>query len=163
MRAYKIFPLRQIKPTNLSKAALGLTQIKDFLAKSPKLAAKVIFGGFIEDMQAVYSATDVLVCCSPSESFGLAMAEAASCALPIVATDVGNIRAIIKNGKSGFLVSPKNPQAIARRVQTLFKNPVLGVSLGKFAKDYVQKDFPLANYVRKVDLLYRQLLNSTSL
>ena len=135
-----------------------MKRIKNFLNDNPKLARRITFGGFIEDMPAVYSATDILVSSSPSESFGLAIAEAASCALPIVATDVGNIRAIIKNGKSGFLVSPKNPQAIARRIQTLFKNPVLGVSLGKFARGYVQKDLPLENYIAKVESQYRQLI-----
>jgi D-inositol-3-phosphate glycosyltransferase len=66
-----------------------------------------------------YRAADALVVCSYSESFGLSALEAQACGTPVVATDVGGLRHIVKDGVTGFLVDPRDPSVFAARLKTL--------------------------------------------
>jgi len=132
-------------------------QIKDYLSKNPALAEKIIFGGFIESMPAVYNATDILVSSSPKESFGLAMAEGAACSLPIIAT-VGNT--IVKNGQNGFLVKPQNPKAIAEKILTLATNPKVRKEFGENGRKLITGHFRLQDYVARIENVYFELLRT---
>src|SRR3990167_192231 len=134
-------------------------QIKDYLSKNPALAAKVTFGSFIESMPSVYNATDILVSSSPRESFGLAIAEGAACALPIIAT-VGNT--IVKNGRNGFLVKPQNPKAIAEKILTLAINPKLRKKFGENGRKLITRHFQLQDYVTRIENVYFELLKTTA-
>ena len=134
-------------------------QIKDFLKKKPRLAQKVTFSGFVQDMPQVYHATDVLVSTSISESFGLSILEAAASGLPIVATFSGNLQSIVKNNLNGFLVPPKNPEMIAEQVFRLFRKQSQRKVSRCAARAYVQKEFPLEKYVKTVEALYLNLIN----
>jgi D-inositol-3-phosphate glycosyltransferase len=64
-----------------------------------------------------YAATDVVAVPSHYESFGLVALEALACATPVVASDVGGLSSTIEDGRSGFLVPPDNPPALAARLE----------------------------------------------
>lgn len=136
-----------------------LEQIKNYLKENPQLSQKVTFAGFIKNMPSVYQASDVFVSTSKSESFGLALAEAAASCLPIVATNSGNQKMIVKNSKNGFLVPPQNPAAIAQQV-SLLKNIALRQSMGNYGRKYVTKNFELRRYVDSVEKNYLELLRN---
>ncbi len=74
------------------------------------LSDKVIWAGAIRDMPAVYSAIDILTCCSLSEGFPNVVGEAMACETPCVATDVGDSRWIVDN--TGEVVPVGAPQAL---------------------------------------------------
>lgn len=137
-----------------------LEEIKDFLTKNPKLAAKVIFGGFIEDMPKVYWASDIVVSTSSSaaESFGLALVEAASCAIPIVSTKTASQQLIVQDGKTGFLVLPKRPDLLAQKILYLAKNPNIRKKFGQNARTHIQNNFHLKKYYLQVESLYQDML-----
>ena len=137
-----------------------LEEIKDFLTENPKLAAKVFFGGFIEDMPKVYWASDVVVSTSssPAESFGLALVEAASCAIPIVSTKTASQQLIVQDGKTGFLVLPKRPDLLARKILYLAKNPGVRKKFGQNARVHIQNNFHLNKYCLEVESLYQKML-----
>lgn len=132
-----------------------LDEIKNFLKKHPQLNKKTVFGGFIEDMQLVYHATDILVSSSPKESFGLTILEGASCGLPTIAT-IGN--KIIKDSQTGFLVRPQNPKAIAEKILMLAKNSKLRKKLGENAQKHAKLHFQLQSYVAKIENIYMSYL-----
>lgn len=135
-------------------------QIREFLKKEPALKKRVVFGGFIDQMTAVYNASDVLLSTSHSESFGLALAEAAACGLPIVSTNTGGQRYIVKNNKTGFLAPPQNPQFIARKILILAKNPKLRRQFGQNGRKHIIENFSIEKYVGGVESIYLQLLKS---
>lgn len=128
--------------------------IENFLNENPRLAGKIIFGGFISHMPLVYQSTDVLVSSSTSESFGLALIEAASCGIPVVATNAGSQSIIVQNGKTGFLVPPQNPALIAQKVVILAKNKNFIATFGKNARRQIETNYNLETYVRNIQKSY---------
>lgn len=74
------------------------------------LSDKVIWAGTVRDMPAVYSAIDILTCCSLSEGFPNVVGEAMACETPCVATDVGDSRWIVDD--TGEVVPVGDPRAL---------------------------------------------------
>lgn len=93
-----------------------------YLAKSLKILKNVVFTGFIDDitLKKYYVLSDVYVCPSRLEGFGLTILEAMAAGKPVIATDVGAIPEII--GEAGVLVEPENPEALARAIIDLLRD-----------------------------------------
>ena len=131
--------------------------IKNFLKINPFLKKRVVFTGFLNDIEKIYQASDIYVCSSHSESFGLSLVEASMCSVPIVSTNNGNQSSIVKNNRTGFLVKPSAPLELAQKIMTLAANPSLRKSFGKNAESYTLKKFSLAGYVNSVEQNYSRL------
>jgi D-inositol-3-phosphate glycosyltransferase len=80
-----------------------------------------------------YRAADVVLVPSRSESFGLVALEAAACGRPVVASDVGGLRTIVEDGRTGFLVDGRDPEAYAARVESLLTDVALASEMGAAA------------------------------
>jgi D-inositol-3-phosphate glycosyltransferase len=80
-----------------------------------------------------YRAADVVVVCSHSESFGLSALEAHACGTPVVATAVGGLSHIVRDGVSGFLVDSRDPAEFAARLRSLLEGDGLRASLSAAA------------------------------
>lgn len=72
-----------------------------------------------DGLPSFYNASDALVVCSHSESFGLAALEAQACGTPVVGTPVGGLSYVVRDGMSGFLVDTRDPTVFASRLKTL--------------------------------------------
>jgi D-inositol-3-phosphate glycosyltransferase len=88
-----------------------------------------------EQLSEVYSAADVLVMPSRSESFGLAALEAQACGVPVVAAAVGGLRWTVAHGVSGFLIPGHDPGPYARRVVDLLRDPGQAARLSMGARE----------------------------
>jgi D-inositol-3-phosphate glycosyltransferase len=86
-------------------------------------------------LPSYYQAADALVVCSRSESFGLTALEAHACGIPIVATAVGGLTHIVRNGSSGWLVAEATPHAFAIKLQSLLTDDA---ERGSFARAAVE-------------------------
>ncbi|MBI4994184.1 glycosyltransferase family 4 protein [Candidatus Peregrinibacteria bacterium] len=110
-----------------------------------KLAAplknKILFLGRRKEIAKLMSAADIFVLPSIREAFGLVLLEASAAGLPIIASDVGGIKEIIDDGKTGILVQPENAQALAEAINKLLQNPMLATSLAHEAKSKVELKF----------------------
>jgi D-inositol-3-phosphate glycosyltransferase len=82
----------------------------------------------------VYSAADVLLAPSRSESFGLASLEAQACGVPVVAAAVGGFRSVVAHGESGFLVPGHDPRAYAERLVEVLRDRALARRLSAAAR-----------------------------
>ncbi len=80
-----------------------------------------------------YRAADVCLVPSRSESFGLVALEAAACGTPVVAADVGGLRSLVDDEHTGFLVSPRTPEAFAEPVARLLGDRALARTMGSRA------------------------------
>lgn len=138
--------------------------IKKYLSKNSDLSKKVIFKGFIdyEEMPSVYKATDIFVSSSHSESFGLALAEAQSTGVPVVATDKGGQHLIVKDGITGYLVPPKNPKKLAEKILKLIKSENLRYDFGIKGRANIEKNFSMETYTRNVEGVYLNIIRKSS-
>ncbi|MEX1263757.1 MAG: D-inositol-3-phosphate glycosyltransferase [Actinomycetota bacterium] len=77
-----------------------------------------------------YTAADVVLVPSRSESFGLVALEAQACGTPVVAADVGGLPYVVRDGRSGFLVDGHDPGDHAERLLQILRDPGLASSFG---------------------------------
>jgi glycosyltransferase involved in cell wall biosynthesis len=98
--------------------------------KRRRLTDLIRFAGHVADVPAALRASDIFVLPSESEALGLSIVEAMACGLPVVATNVGGIPEIILEGKTGFLVSPRNAYALASKLSELVKSQPLRIRMG---------------------------------
>lgn len=87
------------------------------------------------ELTAYYRAADVAVVCSHTESFGLAALEAQACGTPVVATDVGGLKHIVRDGQTGYLVEGRDPADFAGRLKTVLADEELRHRMGSAAID----------------------------
>src|SRR5215207_1019439 len=95
----------------------------------------------VEDVSRVVVKLDVLVSASRSEAFGLAMAEALVCGVPVVATATEGARSLIEDGVSGLLVPVGDVRALAAAVTSLLSNEERRLALGDQARRNARERF----------------------
>lgn len=78
----------------------------------------------------LYRAADVVVIPSASESFGLVALEAGACGTPVVATAVGGLRRLVRDGQTGYLVPSRDPAAFAEALSRIVTDPEARDRLG---------------------------------
>jgi glycosyltransferase involved in cell wall biosynthesis len=81
-------------------------------------------------LRIYYSAADVFVTTPWYEPFGITPLEAMACATPVVGADVGGIRSTVVDGGTGYLVPPRDPRSLARRLAELYRHPGRARRLG---------------------------------
>lgn len=91
-----------------------------------------------ETLPYYYSAADVCVMPSLYESFGLVALEAMACGTPVVASRVGGLPHVVRDGETGLLVPENDPEALAGTLQTLLADEVLRHRLGERAREVAQ-------------------------
>jgi len=121
------------------------------------LSKNVRLIGAQKDMAAIYNMMDVLVSSSLSEAFPNVIGEAMSCALPCVATDVGDSALLIGDG--GLLVPAADAPALAEAILRLLRDQVLRRSLGAAARARIQEHFSMAQMTARLEALYREILS----
>lgn len=78
------------------------------------------FVGYVtKDKSLYYKASDIFVLPSLSECFPLVLLEAMACELPIIASEVGGVSDLIKNGNTGVLIAPDQPRSLAISINSL--------------------------------------------
>ena len=100
--------------------------------------------GHVDDMQALYAASDIVVLPSWREGLSRALIEAAAMERPIVTTDVPGCRDVVDHGVSGLLVPLRDARAIELAVRLLIENPDLARRFGKAARKKVVAEFQVS-------------------
>jgi len=113
------------------------------LARAMGLAGRVEFLGSRgrAEIARLLHGCQVFVLPSRSEPFAIAITEAMACRKPVVASAVGGIPEIIENGKTGILVEPDNPAALANALLNILKDPSLQRSIAGNAYETVVARF----------------------
>lgn len=78
-----------------------------------------------EALKLYYSAADIFVTTPWYEPFGITPVEAMACGTPVIGSNVGGIKFTVRDGETGYLVPPQNPDAIAERMAHLYQHPEL--------------------------------------
>ena len=136
----------------LDKQAREL-QVKEF----------VYFLGFREDIPQILSSLDLFVLSSYLEGMGSSLLDAMAARLPVVATKTGGIPEVVTHRKTGLLVPPRNPSALAKAILKLYKDRDLASRLGQKGYEVVHKKFSAEAMAKKIIDLYERIAERKSL
>jgi len=134
----------------------------DGLVKTLDLQKRVLMLGLRLDTQRLFSALDIATLTSAyGEAFPQVVGEAMACGVPCVVTDVGDSNRIV--GKTGRVVPPQNPQALANAWDELLSMPeVERRRLGEAARERIKNVFSLETMVDKYSLVYQNVLKKAA-
>jgi glycosyltransferase involved in cell wall biosynthesis len=128
------------------------------LAARLGLDKEIVFLGFRRDIPRLLNTLDVFVLASLQEGLGVALLEAACAARPIVATNVGGIPEIVKDGDTGLLVPPADSESLADKIAHLLEHPEQGHCLGGNARALIRDRFSVTTMVESYVRLYEELV-----
>jgi D-inositol-3-phosphate glycosyltransferase len=111
-----------------------------------------------ERLADFYSAADVVLVPSRTESFGLVALEAQACGTPVIAADAGGLRHAVANGETGFLVAGQDPGAYADRLLWLLRDPELAVRMSAWATRHAG-GFSWDRTATDIRAVYREVLD----
>jgi len=115
-----------------------------------------------EILKYYYSAADVFVTTPWYEPFGITPLEAMACGTPVIGSNVGGIKFTVKDGETGYLVSPNDPDAIAERIAYLCQNPQNKAQFGCFGIQRAKDLFTWQQVASSVAALYEKVLATCS-
>ncbi|HYX49234.1 MAG TPA: glycosyltransferase, partial [Ktedonobacteraceae bacterium] len=128
-------------------AELGVTEYVRFIGKRQP-----------EELRDYYCAGDIAVTTPWYEPFGLTPLEAMACGRPVIGSAVGGITYTIKDGETGFIVPPRNPEALATQLEQLLNQPELMKQMGMAARKRVEHEFTWTITAMRTGALYEALL-----
>ena len=123
------------------------------------LSDVVEFLGDRHDLVSLLSAADLFLLPSAQESFGMAAMEAMACGTPVVASRVGGVPEVIKDGVTGFLCDPDDIDGMADRGVALLTDAGLHDRIGAAGSIVVHRDFCEDMIVPEYEAFYREVLD----
>ena len=94
------------------------------------------------------------------EPFGMVVLEAFSHGRPVVANAIGGLPELITHEKTGLLVPPFHPEALASEMERLFQNPDLLQSMSLQARNALDTRFSKEAWLRQINATYSKVLSS---
>jgi glycosyltransferase involved in cell wall biosynthesis len=129
------------------------------LAQSLGLGSGVRFLGVRDDVVQVMSAADGYVMSSAWEGMPMVLLEAAAAGLPIVTTRVGGNHEVVRDGESGFVVPPRDHEALGRAMLQLMElSETQRRSMGDRGREVIRAHYGLNRVVERWEELYRDVL-----
>jgi len=110
----------------------------------------VLFLGFREDVPQIMASLDLFVLSSYLEGLGTSIMDAMASHLPVVATEVGGIPELVTHEKTGLLVPPKNPAALAEAILRIYKDRKLAYYFGENGYKLVHEKYSSRAMAKKV-------------
>jgi glycosyltransferase involved in cell wall biosynthesis len=109
----------------------------------------------------IYSAADIFVLPALQDNFPNTALEALACGLPVIAFDAGGVPEIVRDGLTGLLVEPANPQALASAIEELVGNPERRKEMSANCRRIAVQEYALEVQARRYSDLYSSLLQVT--
>jgi glycosyltransferase involved in cell wall biosynthesis len=116
------------------------------------IEGRVVFTGWRADAFAIVNRMTIVVHPSTSEGFGLVVAEAMALGKPVIATRVGALRELVRDGVNGFAFDVGDVDTLTDRLRQLLADPALRERLGAAARKTVESEYQLEDKMRQ---LYR--------
>lgn len=114
------------------------------MAKEMRVSDVVKFYGKVdeEDLKRLYDECDVVVCPSRRsrrEAFGIVILEAMAKEKPVIASRIPGMESVVVEGRSGLLVPPSNPKALADAIASLVKDKDRMMAMGRYGRSIVER------------------------
>lgn len=128
------------------------------LVRQLGLEDQVIFLGKQENLEELYSISDLMLLLSEKESFGLVALEAMACGVPVIATNVGGIPEVIEDGKTGYTCNVGDIGDISDKAIRLLNDGALHQQFSQQSEVTVKTKFKAEQIVEQYEMLYFKLL-----
>lgn len=126
-------------------------------ARDLGIAARTHFTGWWHDIPAAMSDLDIVALTSRNEGTPVSLIEALACERPVVATDVGGVRFVVRDGETGLLCRPQDPAAFAGAIQRLFEQPDFARRLAIAGRASVRSRFHKDRLLSDISAVYEEL------
>ncbi len=124
-----------------------------------RIESNVTFAPSTLDTSVPLSIMDVFVLPSVLEGLGLAIIEAQAMGLPVVASDVGGIYTLVKDGVNGLLVPAEKPESLAEAILNLLNDKNLAAEMGRRAREQARQKFDLKEMVEGIEGVYKEVVS----
>lgn len=152
--------VEQIPPAKLLLVGDGECRAAmEALATRLQLKNSVRFAGWRRDLARIYGAIDIVVLASSNEGTPVALIEAMASARPVVATQVGGVADLVRNGETGLLVRPDDLRGFAAAMVRLASAASERSAMGAAGRRDVAVRFDSSRLVTDLDNMYRTALN----
>ncbi len=128
------------------------------LASRLGVRREIVFLGARTDVPQILAESDAFVLSSDYEGTSLAILEAMSAALPVVATDVGANRSVVEEGAAGLIVPPRDPAALATAMMRLLTDRVAAREMGRRGREVVRTRYSIESAAHATLALFDRLL-----
>ncbi|HVF12578.1 MAG TPA: glycosyltransferase family 4 protein [Actinomycetota bacterium] len=126
------------------------------------LGDRVHFTGWVSDLKTMYSALDLVMLTSRNEGTPLSLIEAAASARPTVATNVGGVRDVVREGVTGYLAPAGNVAELSRRAVEVLRRPEQARQMGNAGREWVRRRFSAERLSTDIQELYSEILRGTT-
>jgi glycosyltransferase involved in cell wall biosynthesis len=133
--------------------------IKEDVVKKYGIENNVIFLGERSDAEELYPIMDVFVLPSHREGLGIATLEASAMEKPVIVSNVGGCPETVENGKTGILVSVKDPNELSKAIIYIFENPEKAQKMGKEGRKKIIREFDENLVFERLVEEYKRLIN----
>lgn len=153
--------VQQHRKTRFILFGLGPDQdeLERFVARSD-LGAHVIFAGYRSDMDDIYNELDLVVQSSFTEGMPNVVIEALLMEVPVIATDVGGTREVLKHGLTGVLIAPGEHQSLVASIEEFTLNQQRFVSMAREGRQDMLLRFDHARRVERLAEVYETLIRA---
>jgi glycosyltransferase involved in cell wall biosynthesis len=126
------------------------------LTNKLKIEKSVKFVDSVDDTAGILPLMDLFVMPSLQEGLGLAVMEAQAAGLAVVASNIGGLNILVKDGENGRLVPPKDVDALAAAIVELLQSTDKARMFGQNARSFIENNFSQDLMVRQTESLYKE-------
>jgi glycosyltransferase involved in cell wall biosynthesis len=127
------------------------------LSRDLGIADRVHWLGLVTDPLSLLQASDLFLLATVGEAFGLVLAEAMACGVPVVASCAGAIPEVVENGQTGLLVKPRDPCSLADGIESLARDKPRRQKMAREAIARAHANFTLEKAVAETLRIYDSL------
>ncbi len=131
----------------------------EWLARSKQLGCQVLFLGKQESIADVLSIADLMLLPSENESFGLVALEAMASEVPIIASHVGGIPEVVRDGEDGYLSRPRDVEPMALKALSILTDEEKRRAMGRSARRHAQENFSSTEIIPRYESYYRKVID----
>lgn len=132
------------------------------LTQEMGLSDKVRFLGFIpnDQLPKYYNASELFICPTIRvESFGIVIAEAMACGIPVISSATGGTRYLVKNMLNGILFPPGNKKILSAAIQRIYSDSKLAYHMGQNARRYAVENLSSIRMGKDTEVLIKKLVD----
>jgi len=162
---YAVRAMKNLKNSDLRMVIAGDGPERAKVAEEAKRDSRISLAGTVphEKIDPYYKMADIILIPSITshgiqEATSLSMLEGMACGKVVICSNIGGMREIIQDMKTGILTEEKQPERIAEAIETIADRPDLRVKIGNEARKYVQQNHSFVAHAGKVAQIYRGLL-----